>query len=173
MPPLPAPLAAIAGLNSRPLFRSQSTFSFAHIRYHLKDAMDAIWVAVTTPLVTFFLSIIGLAGFTVYAVFRLNSPQIIREKIWNAFVGDKDFNDEKPKSFSHSQLDLARFRVVYGVPTAFTKDRKRLLKHDTAIKFFNEVLAIAQQKASPASVQLPVYPLARQGSYRSTDGTRG
>lgn len=52
--------------------------------------MDAIWVAAVTPLVTFFLSIAGLAGFTAYAVFRLNSPQIVREKIWSTFFGDKD-----------------------------------------------------------------------------------
>ncbi|SDE09549.1 DUF6216 family protein [Paraburkholderia lycopersici] len=89
--------------------------------------MNAIWVAVITPLVTFSLSIIGLAGFAAYAVFRLNSPQIIREKIWNAFVGDKDFNDEKLKSFSHHQLDLTRFRVVYGVQARSVADLHRLL----------------------------------------------
>lgn len=89
--------------------------------------MNAIWVAVVTPLVTFFLSIAGLAGFTAYAVFRLDSPQIIREKIWNAFVGDKDFNDEGLKSFSHHQLDLARFRVVYGIPARSVPDLHRLL----------------------------------------------
>jgi transposase len=33
------------------------------------------------------------------------------------------------------------------VPTVFTKNRERLIKHDAVIEFFNEVLAIAQQKA--------------------------
>ncbi|MDR8071038.1 DUF6216 family protein [Burkholderia cenocepacia] len=89
--------------------------------------MDATWVAVITPLVTFSLSIIGSVGFAVYAVFRLNSPQIIREKIWNAFIGDKDFNDETLKSFSQHQLDLARFRVVYGIPAQSVSDLHRLL----------------------------------------------
>ncbi|WP_118181127.1 DUF6216 family protein [Paraburkholderia phosphatilytica] len=89
--------------------------------------MNAIWVAAITPLVTFFLSIIGLTGFTGYAIFRLNSPQIIREKIWNAFAGDKDFNDEKLKSFSNHQLDLTRFRVVYGVQARSVADLHRLL----------------------------------------------
>jgi transposase len=32
------------------------------------------------------------------------------------------------------------------VPTVFTKNRERLIKHDAVIEFFNEVLAIAQQK---------------------------
>lgn len=32
------------------------------------------------------------------------------------------------------------------VPTVFTKNRERLIKHDAAIEFFNEVLAIAQNK---------------------------
>jgi transposase len=33
------------------------------------------------------------------------------------------------------------------VPTVFTKNRERLIKHDAVIEFFNEILAIAQQKA--------------------------
>jgi transposase len=33
------------------------------------------------------------------------------------------------------------------VPTVFTKNRERLIKHDAVIEFFNEVLAIAQHKA--------------------------
>lgn len=33
------------------------------------------------------------------------------------------------------------------VPSVFTKNRERLIKHDAVIEFFNEVLAIAQQKA--------------------------
>ncbi|MBB3011278.1 transposase [Cupriavidus alkaliphilus] len=32
------------------------------------------------------------------------------------------------------------------VPTVFTKNRERLIKHDAVIEFFNEVLAIAQKK---------------------------
>jgi len=32
------------------------------------------------------------------------------------------------------------------VPTVFTKNRERLIKHDAVIEFFNEVLAIAQEK---------------------------
>ncbi|GAB7546139.1 hypothetical protein CS8_058220 [Cupriavidus sp. 8B] len=33
------------------------------------------------------------------------------------------------------------------VPTVFTKNRERLIKHDAVIEFFNEVLAIAQKKS--------------------------
>jgi IS5 family transposase len=32
------------------------------------------------------------------------------------------------------------------VPTVFTKNRERLIKHDAVIKFFNEVVTIAQQR---------------------------
>ncbi|MGT2491781.1 IS5 family transposase [Cupriavidus basilensis] len=32
------------------------------------------------------------------------------------------------------------------VPTVFTKNRERLIKHDAVIEFFNEVLAMAQKK---------------------------
>ena len=89
--------------------------------------MSAIWGAAISPLVTYVLSILGLAMVAVYAVFRLNSTQIIREKVWSAFVGDKDFNDEKLQSFAHDQLDLTRFRVVYGVQARSVADLHRLL----------------------------------------------
>jgi IS5 family transposase len=42
-------------------------------------------------------------------------------------------------------LDVAMDDAVW-VPTVFTKNRERLIKHDTVIKFFNEVVAIAQQR---------------------------
>ena len=89
--------------------------------------MSAIWGAAISPLVTYVLSILGLAMVAVYAIFRLNSTQIIREKVWSAFVGDKDFNDEKLQSFAHDQLDLTRFRVVYGVQARSVPDLHRLL----------------------------------------------
>ena len=46
------------------------------------------------------------------------------------------------------------FRWIIGLPmddtewgpTVFTKKRKRLIKHDAIIEFFNEVLAIAEQR---------------------------
>lgn len=31
-------------------------------------------------------------------------------------------------------------------PTGLTKNRERLIKHDAVIKFFNEVVAIAEKK---------------------------
>lgn len=89
--------------------------------------MSTIWGAAISPLVTYVLSILGLAMVAVYAIFRLNSTQIIREKVWSAFVGDKDFNDEDLKSFAHDQLDLARFRIVYGVQARSVSDLHRLL----------------------------------------------
>lgn len=59
--------------------------------------------ATISPLLTYLLSILGLVIVAVYAIFRLNSTRIIREKVWSAFVGDKVFNDEKLKSFAHDQ----------------------------------------------------------------------
>jgi hypothetical protein len=32
------------------------------------------------------------------------------------------------------------------VPTVFTKNRERLIKHDAVIEFFNEVVGIAEKK---------------------------
>ncbi|MDB5783191.1 DUF6216 family protein [Caballeronia mineralivorans] len=97
--------------------------------------MSAILGATIGPLVTYLLSILGLAIVAVYAIFRLNSTQIIREKVWSAFVGDKDFNDEKLKSSAHDQLDLTRFRVVYGVPARSISDLHRLLSWMDRCKF--------------------------------------
>ncbi|MEZ2355054.1 IS5 family transposase, partial [Caballeronia sp. RCC_10] len=42
-------------------------------------------------------------------------------------------------------VGLAMDDVVW-VPTVFTKNRERLIKHDAVIKFFNEVVAIAEKK---------------------------
>ncbi|WP_042876485.1 IS5 family transposase [Cupriavidus necator] len=42
-------------------------------------------------------------------------------------------------------IGLAMDDVVW-VPTVFSKNRERLIKHDAVIEFFNEVLAIAQKK---------------------------
>jgi len=89
--------------------------------------LNTIFGSVVSPLATYFLSILGLTVAAGYAIFRLNSTQMIREKVWSSFVGDKDFNDEKLKSFSCDQLDLARFRVVYGIPARSINDLHRLL----------------------------------------------
>jgi transposase len=42
-------------------------------------------------------------------------------------------------------IGLAMDDVVW-VPTVFTKNRERLIEHDAVIKFFNELVAIAQQR---------------------------
>lgn len=97
--------------------------------------MNVIWGAAIGPLVTYLLSSLGLGIVAVYAILRLNSTQIIREKVWSAFVGDKDFNDEKLKSFADDQLDLTHFRVVYGVPARSVPDLHRLLSWMERHKF--------------------------------------
>jgi hypothetical protein len=89
--------------------------------------MNPILGAAIAPFITYLLSILGIACFAGYAIIRLNSPQLIREKVWAAFVGDKEFNDNKLKSFGQDQLDLMRFRLVYGVSARSVSDLHRLL----------------------------------------------
>ncbi|WP_157635141.1 DUF6216 family protein [Burkholderia ubonensis] len=102
---------------------------------------NTIFGAAVGPLATYLFSILGLIGVGVYAVFRLKSTQIIREKVWSSFVGDKDFNDEELRSFAQEQLDLTRFRVVYGVAARSVSDLHRLL------------LWMRQRKIAPGDVK--------------------
>lgn len=46
-------------------------------------------------------------------------------------------------------IGLSMDRPVW-VPTVFTKNRERLIKHDAVIEYFNEVQAIAQKKVTNA-----------------------
>ena len=89
--------------------------------------MGAVLGAVVAPIASYLLSVLGFIGVAFYAIFRLKSTHIIREKIWSSFVGDKDFNDEKLHIFSNEQLDLSRFRVIYGVSAGSISDLHRLL----------------------------------------------
>lgn len=89
--------------------------------------MNTVFVAALAPIVTYCLSVLGLFAVGCYAIFRLKSTYIIREKIWSSFVGDRDFSDERLKTFADEQLDLSRFRVVYGVPGRSIEDLHRLL----------------------------------------------
>jgi hypothetical protein len=49
------------------------------------------------------------------------------------------------------------------VPTVFTKNRQRLIKHYAVIEFFHEVLAIAQQKTWLSGVHFSVDGTLTQG----------
>jgi hypothetical protein len=42
-------------------------------------------------------------------------------------------------------IDLAMDGAVW-VPTVFTKNRERLIRHDAAVEFFNEVVNLAQKR---------------------------
>ncbi|WP_175924575.1 DUF6216 family protein [Burkholderia latens] len=128
--------------------------------------MNAIFGAAIAPLLTYLLSILGLAGFVIYAVFRLNSTQIIREKVWSTFVGDKDFNDEKLKAFGQDQLDLTRFRLVYGVTARSISDLHRLLSwmdrhHLTPIDVKRARSCIDPSKDNPLNVPRTRHFIAR------------
>ncbi|WP_258179380.1 DUF6216 family protein, partial [Burkholderia multivorans] len=119
--------------------------------------MNAIFGAAIAPLLTYLLSILGLAGFVVYAVLRLNSTQIIREKVWSTFVGDRGFNDEKLKAFGQDQSDLTRFRLVYGVTARSISDLHRLLSwmdrhHLTPIDVKRTRTCIDPSKDNPLNV---------------------
>ncbi len=135
-------------------------------RYLQHFAMNAILGAAIVPLITYFLSILGLVGFVGYAIFRLNSTQIIREKVWSTFVGDKDFNDEKLKSFGQNQLDLTRFRLVYGVTARSIQDLHRLLSwmerhHLTPIEVKRVRACIDPSKDEPLEVPQTRHLVAR------------
>ncbi|MBU9384911.1 DUF6216 family protein [Burkholderia gladioli] len=89
--------------------------------------MNSTFTTMIVPVITFFLSIVGPMALAGYAIFRLKSTHPIREKVWSLFVGDKDFHDERLKSFAEEQLDLTHFRIVYGVQAKSTSDLYRLL----------------------------------------------
>jgi hypothetical protein len=89
--------------------------------------MSSVFGAMAAPIATYILSILVFFVIACYAIFRLKSTYILREKVWSSFVGERDFNDERLKSFSEEQLDLSRFRVMYGVSARSIVDLHRLL----------------------------------------------
>jgi transposase len=82
-------------------------------------------------------------------------PSIAPEKLLRAMLLQVLYSVRSERQLMEQVQYNLLFRWFIGlsmddsvwVPTVFTKNRERLIKHDAVIEFFNEVLAIAEQKA--------------------------
>ncbi|KLU22045.1 hypothetical protein EOS_32560 [Caballeronia mineralivorans PML1(12)] len=79
--------------------------------------MSAILGAMIGPLVTYLLSILGLAIVAVHAIFRLNSTQIIREK------GTEATSARRARRYS---IDIRSFDRQ-AMPGAIVRNSRKLL----------------------------------------------
>lgn len=81
-------------------------------------------------------------------------PSIAPEKLLRAMLLQVLFSVRSERQLMEQVQYNLLFRWFIGlamddavwVPTVFTKNRERLIQHDAVIKFFNEVVAIAQQR---------------------------
>jgi transposase len=81
-------------------------------------------------------------------------PSIAPEKLLRAMLLQVLFSIRSERQLMEQVHYNLLFRWFIGlsmddavwVPTVFTKNRERLIEHDAVIKFFNEVVAIAQQR---------------------------
>lgn len=81
-------------------------------------------------------------------------PSIAPEKLLRAMLLQVLYSIRSERQLMEQTQYNLLFRWFIGlsmddpvwVPTVFTKNRERLIKHDAVIQFFNEVLAIAQKK---------------------------
>lgn len=81
-------------------------------------------------------------------------PSIAPEKLLRAMLLQVLYSIRSERQL----MEQAQYNLLYRwfiglsmddtvwVPTVFTKNRERLIKHDAVIEFFNEVLAIAEKK---------------------------
>ena len=82
-------------------------------------------------------------------------PSIAPEKLLRAMLLQVLYSVRSERQLMEQVQYNLLFRWFIGlsmddavwVPTVFTKNRERLIKHDAVIEFFNEVLAIAENKA--------------------------
>jgi transposase len=81
-------------------------------------------------------------------------PSIAPEKLLRAMLLQVLFSVRSERQLMEQVQYNLLFRWFIGlamddavwVPTVFTKNRERLIEHDAVIRFFNEVVAIAQQR---------------------------
>jgi transposase len=81
-------------------------------------------------------------------------PSIAPEKLLRAMLLQVLYSVRSERQLMEQVQYNLLFRWFIGlsmddavwVPTVFTKNRERLIKHDAVVEFFNEVLAIAEQK---------------------------
>ena len=79
-------------------------------------------------------------------------PSIAPEKLLRAMLLQVLYSIRSERQLMEQTRYNLLFRWFIGlsmddavwVPTVFTKNRERLIKHDAVVEFFNEVLAIAQ-----------------------------
>jgi transposase len=82
-------------------------------------------------------------------------PRIAPEKLLRAMLLQVLYSIRSERQLMEQTQYNLLFRWFIGlsmddtvwVPTVFSKNRERLIKHDAVIEFFNEVLAIAQKKS--------------------------
>src|SRR6202142_2706318 len=81
-------------------------------------------------------------------------PSIAPEKLLRAMLLQVLYSIRSERQLMEQTQYNLLFRGFIGlsmddsvwVPTVFTKNRERLIRHDTVIEFFNEVLCVAQKK---------------------------
>src|ERR1700735_4119997 len=81
-------------------------------------------------------------------------PSIAPEKLLRAMLLQVLYSVRSERQLMEQVQYTLRFRCFIGlsmddavwVPTVFTKNRERLIKHDAVIEFFNEVVGIAENK---------------------------
>jgi transposase len=81
-------------------------------------------------------------------------PSIAPEKLMRATLNQVLYSIRSERQL----MEQVQYNLLFGwfiglamddevwVPTVFTKNRERLIKHDAVIEFFNEVVAIAEKK---------------------------
>src|SRR5277367_4442082 len=85
---------------------------------------------------------------------RLGRPSIAPEKLLRAMLLQVLYSVRSERQLMEQVQYNLLFRWFIGlsmddavwVPTVFTKNRERLIKHDAVIEFFNEVVGIAEKK---------------------------
>jgi len=81
-------------------------------------------------------------------------PSIAPEKLLRAMLLQVLYSIRSERQLMEQTQYNLLFRWFIGlsmddsvwVPTVFTKNRERLIRHDTVVEFFNEVLCVAQKK---------------------------
>lgn len=97
-------------------------------------------------------------------------PSIAPEKLLRAMLLQVLFSVRSERQLMEQVQYNLLFRWFIGlsmddvvwVPTVFTKNRERLIKHDAVVEFFNEVVVIAQKQdlVAPAKPPEPAQMLA-------------
>jgi transposase len=128
------------------LFTMRKLENFVPARHPLREIRKSANAALDKP------------GTTLTAMYAADinggRPSIAPEKLLRALRLQVLFSARSERQLMEQVQYNLLFRWLIGlsvddavwVPTVFTKNRERLIKHDAVIKFFNDVVAIAQQR---------------------------